>query len=100
MAGTASPARRLALPAALLATLVAIYGGPDSRPSYAREAGTGDHWRCGSCGRVEFWPDRGAGPRCNGRKTRNGEGTHLRVATNLVQEEGVRATDDLRLFIP
>src|SRR5579862_5655231 len=96
MAGTTSSARRLTLPAALLVTLVAIYGGPDSRPSYVPEPGRGTLWECRVCGRVEFWPARGSGPRCDGRRTRDGEGTHRLASTYLVEEEGVRATDGQR----
>jgi hypothetical protein len=99
MAGTASSARRLTLPVALLVTMLAAFGGPDSRPSYVPEPGRGGHWECPKCGRVEFWPARGTGPRCDGRRTRGGAGTHRLVDTELVDGEGVRPADGPRRFI-
>jgi len=90
MAGVASSSRRWMLPSALLVALLARYGGENATPSYVPDAGEGQYWQCPGCQRVEWWPDQGTAPRCDG----NGGMWHRRMFdTELLEGE------DLELFL-
>jgi hypothetical protein len=91
MAAGTSRRRWPVLPVAL-AALLASYGNERPRTTYRSGAGPGQLWKCPECGRVERVTLRR--PQCSGKPKK----THDLTDADLVEDEGIKPSDDLPLF--